>query len=61
MLGSDNSRGYCLEMVCADFLAGASMDSNNPETLLRSMSRYVKFLPGPQQKTFLSEVTGKAS
>jgi hypothetical protein len=24
MLGSDKSRGYCLEMICADFLAGAS-------------------------------------
>jgi hypothetical protein len=21
MLGSDKSRGYCLEMICADFLA----------------------------------------
>ena len=28
MLGSDKSRGYCLEMICADFLAGA----NPPET-----------------------------
>ncbi len=26
MLGSDKSRGYCLEMICADFLAGASID-----------------------------------
>ena len=24
MLGTDKSRGYCLEMICADFLAGAS-------------------------------------
>ena len=24
MLGSDSSRGYCLEMICADFLAGVS-------------------------------------
>jgi hypothetical protein len=23
MLGSDKSRGYCLEMICADFLPGA--------------------------------------
>ena len=22
MLGTDRSRGYCLEMICADFLAG---------------------------------------
>jgi hypothetical protein len=25
MLGSDKSRGYCLEMICADFLAGANL------------------------------------
>ena len=24
MLGSDKSRGYCLEMICANFLAGAN-------------------------------------
>jgi hypothetical protein len=24
MLGTDKSRGYCLEMICADFLAGAN-------------------------------------
>ena len=59
MLGSDKSRGYCLEMICADFLAGASMDSNNPEILLHSISRYYKFLPSPQQKIFLSEVNGE--
>jgi hypothetical protein len=28
MLGTDKSRGYCLEMICADFLAGATL----PET-----------------------------
>ncbi len=27
MLGSDKSRGYALEMICADFLAGANLDS----------------------------------
>ena len=25
ILGSDKSRGYCLEMICADFLAGANV------------------------------------
>src|ERR1035441_4084737 len=32
MLGSDRSRGYCLEMICADFLAGANLDNGDPET-----------------------------
>ncbi len=27
MLGNDKSRGYSLEMICADFLAGANLDS----------------------------------
>ena len=25
MLGTEKSRGYCLEMICADFLAGANL------------------------------------
>ena len=34
MLGTDKSRGYCLEMICADFLAGASQDEIQPKTKL---------------------------
>ena len=30
MPGSDESRGYCLEMICPDFLAGANLDSGHP-------------------------------
>jgi hypothetical protein len=30
MLGSDKSRGYCLEMICADFLAGARLEDSVP-------------------------------
>jgi hypothetical protein len=30
MLGTDKSRGYCLEMICADFLAGASLGETQP-------------------------------
>ena len=61
MLGSDKSRGYCLEMICADFLAGAAIDGNNTEILLQSISRYYKFLPAPQQEAFRSELAGQAS
>jgi hypothetical protein len=28
MLGTEKSRGYCLEMICADFLAGANLHEN---------------------------------
>jgi hypothetical protein len=45
MLGSDKSRGYYLEMICADFLAGANLSDQNPETLLYSMTRFFQFLP----------------
>ena len=30
MLGSDKSRGSCLEMICADFLAGARWEGVEP-------------------------------
>src|SRR5438270_7287594 len=61
MLGSDKSRGYCLEMICADFLAGAHMDGSDPDLLLLSISRYYNFLPQSQQQAFLSTITVKAS
>jgi len=30
MLGNNKSRGYCLEMICADFLAGAALETGGP-------------------------------
>ena len=56
MLGTDKSRGYCLEMICADFLAGANLDNGNPEILLNSISQFFKFLPGEQKHAFLQRV-----
>jgi hypothetical protein len=61
MLGTDKSRGYCLEMICADFLAGASLDNEDPSLLLQSMSEFFKFLPGNQRQAFLQGVTERAS
>ena len=61
MLGTDKSRGYCLEMICADFLAGANLDNENPDVLLHSMSRFFKFLPGEQRQAFVRCVTEEAS
>ena len=61
MLGSDRSRGYCLEMICADFLAGANLDNGDPETLLFSMTRFFKFLPERQRQEFLEGLSEKAS
>ena len=54
MLGSDRSRGYCLEMICADFLAGANLDNGDPEMLLFSMTRFFRFLPEEQRQALCS-------
>jgi hypothetical protein len=61
MLGSDRSRGYCLEMICADFLAGANLDNGNPETLLYSATRFFRFLPEAQKQVFLKTLSEKAA
>ena len=59
MLGSDRSRGYCLEMICADFLAGANLENGNPDALLQAMSRSLRFLPAEQRQTFLHYATAE--
>jgi hypothetical protein len=61
MLGSDKSRGYCLEMICADFLAGANLDDGDPGTLLFSMTRFFRLLPEGQKQAFLENLSEKAS
>lgn len=56
MLGTDKSRGYCLEMICADFLAGASLENGDPNVLLFSLNRLFGLLPRPQRQQFLEQV-----
>ena len=56
MLGSDKSRGYCLEMICADFLAGANLENGNPEALLLAVHRLVGMLPAEQKEQVLQRV-----
>jgi len=60
MLGSDKSRGYCLEMICADFLAGANLENGNSSALLLSLNRLFGLLPHPQRQQFV-ELVRKAS
>jgi hypothetical protein len=55
MLGSDKSRGYMLEMICADFVAGASVETEDSEALLFSLDRLFALLPEPMQQEFLSK------
>src|SRR5271167_5277856 len=56
MLGSDKSRGYCLEMICADFLAGGSLENRDPQAITVSLRRLIKFLPQGCRDQFLSEI-----
>src|SRR5579862_2428374 len=49
MLGNDKSRSYCLEMICADFLAGASLETGNSKVLHMALSRLLLGLPKPQR------------
>jgi hypothetical protein len=53
MLGSDKSRGYCLEMICADFLAGAHLqEDGDPEALYLAFTRLYELLPAELQQRF---------
>ncbi len=61
MLGSDKSRGYCLEMICADFIAGANLQAEDSEGLLFGLCRSVKFLNDDDKMRFLEFVNGAPS
>ena len=56
MLGSDKSRGYCLEMICADFLAGANLEVGTSDELLCSAKRLCKFLPSDEKRSLAAEL-----
>jgi hypothetical protein len=44
MVGTEKSRGYCLELVCADFLAGRGEEST-AEEILMVIERLSRLLP----------------
>ena len=57
MLDGQESRGYCLEMICADFLAGANLDtSGSSESLLLALGRLYLLLPNAQRQEFLLRI-----
>jgi len=56
MLGTNQSRGYCLEMICADFLAGATLEEGNSKALLLSLCRLTTLLPHPQRRELLERL-----
>jgi len=56
MLGTDKSRGYCLEMICADFLAGAHLDDVSPDTLSMSLKTLIAFLSQEKRAELLERL-----
>jgi hypothetical protein len=56
MLGTDKSRGYCLEMICADFLAGANLEGGDANALLLALDRLFRLLPEPQREQFVDSL-----
>jgi hypothetical protein len=60
MLGGDKARGYCLEMICADFLAGVGLEVRDSDLMLVALSRLFEMLP-PVQKDIFAQRLKKAS
>ncbi len=56
MLGSDKSHGYCLEMICADFLAGAKLENADADELLCSARQICKFLSMDDKRSLAAEL-----
>jgi hypothetical protein len=56
MLGSDKSRGYCLEVISADFLAGANLETGDTKPLRLALDRLFGLLSPVAQREFLESV-----
>jgi hypothetical protein len=56
MLVSDKSGGYCLEMICADFLAGAHASGGDPNVVLEAVLRTYALMSAERQIEFLTRV-----
>jgi hypothetical protein len=56
MLGSGRSRGYCLEMISADFLAGANLESGDIKALRLALDRLFGLLPSSEKEQFLASI-----
>jgi hypothetical protein len=59
MLGSEKSRGYCLEMICADFLAGANLDAPNSQSFLLAVHRLCSLIP-ESERTNVSQLRSRS-
>ena len=60
MAGTEKSRGYCLELICADFLAGRTEESS-PDEILMVIHGLVKLLPREYLARLRDEDRGRES
>ena len=56
ILGADKSRSYCLEMICADFVEGASREPGAEHILFGALARLIDTLPVAQRLQLLDIV-----
>lgn len=56
IVGHDKPRAYALEMICADFVAGASRETGAENMLFGALARLIDFLPVPQRLQLLDLV-----
>jgi hypothetical protein len=56
MLGSDKSRGYCLEMILRGLFGGRPFTRCNPESLLVSLRTLYELMPDSHRCQFLKQV-----
>jgi hypothetical protein len=56
MLGTSKSRGYYVELICADFLEGASLEPGAEDMLFLALARLIGILPVAQRLQLLEMV-----
>ena len=56
MLGSEKSRGYCLEMMCADFLAGYAIEHDQSDVLVLSLERLYSVLSKERREKLINRL-----
>ena len=56
MLGNTKSRGYCLEMICADFLAGVGIETGDSDLMLTALFSLFDLLPTAKKTLFLDRL-----
>ena len=53
LLGTDKSRAFCLEMICADFLEGARLEAGNEDVWLLAVARLIDTVPVARRRQLL--------